>query len=144
MKRLVPLTLLVLIGCASAVRPHSSVDDGPHTVTDELASLGDWMLWAGAITVILGSACRAYFGKAATLAVLAIEIGAITVAFGIASLYVAAHPWILPATSGVAGVAMAYRYRVELRKWFGIGATTESTPPVLTTSITASNAVNRG
>jgi hypothetical protein len=124
LRHILLLTALALLcGCACGVRPRPSGGDGP-SVAAELASLGVWFLWAGAIVVVLGVAARAYFASAppiAAFAVLAAEIGAAAFAFGICSIWVADHPWLLPVTGVATALAFAFRYRNRIRRWLHLG-----------------------
>ncbi|CAB5079684.1 hypothetical protein UFOVP141_4 [uncultured Caudovirales phage] len=107
-----------LTGCACS-RPLAPGDDGSPSVAAELASLGVWFLWGGAALVVVGVALRVYLATSpiAGLATLGAEIGATAFAFGIASIWVSDHPWLLPVTGGIALLAFGFRYRNRLRRW---------------------------
>jgi hypothetical protein len=133
--------LWLLAGCACGIRTTPpGGGQGGSTLSAELARFGAYGLWIGGAILGMGVLLRigriasfaASFvnpiagmlglaGGIASVATIATEVGGTAAALGLAALWLADHPSLVPWAGGIAALAFGFRHRRNVRRWLRLG-----------------------
>jgi hypothetical protein len=120
MKYLLFLLALALAGCASLPRSGGSGGTEDPSAGASLASMGEVFLWVGGIALVGGVAARIWFGPLGTLIA---ELGGLTLAAGLAFIWIGDNLWLAIAGLALTALAFLYRHRARVLRWLRIGKT---------------------